>query len=220
MEAVFWKSLSMMVMNYCFAKSYGSHVLNIPRKFHKIMLLRAFAGFGGVSGLFTAAKYIPMSLLTCILMTNPLFVSLLGYVILREKLSKTDYLAIVFAFFGIILINDPFGWVDQDTVEVKKKDNKLLGVMLTIMTSFSGAVAFICMRYMKTDIHFSIGPFWYSTGCTFFSGVFLIFILRIDLNDSQSKFNSTDEDDPYKVNKYIPMHALLLSIASVATFVA
>ena len=37
--------------------------------------------------------------------------------------------------------------------------------------SVAGAVAFVCMRFMKTDIHFAVSPFWYALACTFFSPI-------------------------------------------------
>ena len=88
MEAVYWKSISMMVMNYMFTRYHGAYVLDVPRKFHKLMLLRAFTGFLGLAGIFIAVKHLPVSTANCIIMIDPLFVALLSFIFMGDKILE------------------------------------------------------------------------------------------------------------------------------------
>ena len=63
----------------------------------------------------------------------------------------------------------PFNWNGLEDREEAK--DKLIGVICCLIAAISGAVAFVCMRFMKTDIHFAVSPFWYALACTFFSPI-------------------------------------------------
>jgi len=43
-----------------------------------------------------------------------------------------------------------------------------------------GAFAILCMRIMRDGIHYSISPFWFASGCTFWSSI----VHMIQLNGS------------------------------------
>ena len=47
-EVLYWKSISMMIMNYFFVRSFGVFVMDIPRKYHRLIIIRAIAGFTGI----------------------------------------------------------------------------------------------------------------------------------------------------------------------------
>ena len=47
-EVLYWKSISMMVMNYLFVRSFGVFVMDIPRKYHRLIVVRACVGFMGI----------------------------------------------------------------------------------------------------------------------------------------------------------------------------
>ena len=47
-EVLYWKSISMMIMNYLFVRSFGAYVMDIPRKYHNLIVFRACVGFMGI----------------------------------------------------------------------------------------------------------------------------------------------------------------------------
>jgi len=49
-----------------------------------------------------------MSIASCIFYSAPIFTTLLSGIFLGEHMTKYDLIAVVFAFFGVILVNDPF----------------------------------------------------------------------------------------------------------------
>ena len=66
----------------------------------------------------------------------------------------------IFAFVGVVVINDPFGSSEMDQ---DKKGDFLIGSVFATSGALAASLASLCMRYM-TDIHYSISPFWFATG--------------------------------------------------------
>ena len=165
----------MLFMNYFFVRSFGQYVMGVPRKFHKIIIIRATSGFVGIAGIFYAIKFLPVATANCLIMTNPIWVAIFSFMVLGEKLSPLDLVSIGLAFLGVFLVCDPFNWNGLETEEVNQTD-KIIGVTCCLVASVAGAVSFVCMRIMKDDIHFSVSPFWYSIGGTFFSPIGAVFI--------------------------------------------
>ena len=98
----------MMVFNYTFVRSFGEFVMNVPRKFHKIIVLRACTGFLGMQGIYSSVKYLPVSTASCIVFTIPIWSAVGAFIFLKESLSKYDVLSIIAAFLGVIVINNPW----------------------------------------------------------------------------------------------------------------
>lgn len=84
-------------------------MLDIPKKYRTLIVIRTITGFIGIGGLFNAVKYMPISQANCIYFTSPMFLAVMAYFALNEKLSVYDIVSLISAFIGVILINDPFG---------------------------------------------------------------------------------------------------------------
>lgn len=106
--------MSMLVMNYLFVRSFGVFVMEVPRKFHRVIVLRAFAGFVGISCVFNAVKYLPVATANCIIMTNPMWVAILSHFVLGETIGRLDMIGLVLAFIGVLLVNDPLNFAGRD----------------------------------------------------------------------------------------------------------
>jgi drug/metabolite transporter (DMT)-like permease len=172
----------MMIGSYFYIRSFGAFPMDIPRKYHHIIIIRAVAGFTGIQGMFGSVKYLPVSTAGCIFFTQPIWTALLAWVFAKESLSVYDIISIIAAFIGVLIINNP--WQTQlgsqvltdnetsggyiDSKEYSPRD-KLIGSLLALIGSFGAATAFLCMRIMKSEIHYSVSPFWFSIGCTTFS---------------------------------------------------
>ena len=88
---------------------------------------------------------------------------------MKEKLNKYDILAVLLAFGGVVLINDPFGMGKED--DDNQKHSYLIGTLIAIAGSFGSACAMVCMRYMRVGLHHSIAPFYFGLGSVFFSPI-------------------------------------------------
>ena len=105
-------------------------------------------------------------------MTAPIPTAFLVHFFLKEQITKYDILSMVFAFGGVVMINDPFNAVEDP----KKQSNYFVGTIYAIFASFFAACAGLCMRYMRDGIHASISPFWFAAGGTFYSPLAFILI--------------------------------------------
>ena len=101
----------------------GQHAIEIPKKYHRLIIVRACVGFGGINGFWGATKFLPTSIAVCLDSLFSVWMTLMARVVLKEKLSYLDIVALFFGFIGILLINDPFDWYvrpDQKTQNSEK----------------------------------------------------------------------------------------------------
>lgn len=130
-------------------------------------------------------KYLPVSIAGCVFHTIPIWTALLAFIFINEKLTIYDMISIFTAFCGVVIINNP--WADgskyqaneiqegqSDFVDTKiyTSQDYIIGTAYAIIGAIGASLAFLCMRIMRTDIHFSISPFWFSIGCTFLAPIF------------------------------------------------
>ncbi len=47
-EVLYWRSLIMTVMGYFFIRAQGQDFNGVPRKFHRILVIRCLVGFVGI----------------------------------------------------------------------------------------------------------------------------------------------------------------------------
>ena len=73
----------------------------------RIHFLRSSCGWAGVSILFTAVLFIPVSDATAITFLNPIFAMLLAVLFLNEKVGIYRWLAVLITFSGAILLIRP-----------------------------------------------------------------------------------------------------------------
>ena len=111
-------------------------------------------------------KYMPVGLASTIFFTMPIWVVLIAYFLLKESITKYDILTLVTTFAGVVLINNPFEPQKEDA-----ETNYLYGTIYALTGSLGGAAALICMRVMRKNIHYSISPFWFASGCAFWSPI-------------------------------------------------
>ena len=126
----------------------------------------------------------PVSIAGCIFHTIPIWTALFAFIFIKERLSAYDILSIFTAFAGVIIINNP--WAEDEIDQIKEDtgnfvDRKvyttsdtIIGTIYCIVGAIGASLAFLCMRIMKEEIHFSISPFWFSIGCTFLSPIFSV----------------------------------------------
>jgi drug/metabolite transporter (DMT)-like permease len=115
------------------------------------------------------------------------------------------------AFAGVILINKP--WHTPSDSEQYSRRDILVGSSFALSGAICGAFALLCMRIMRNNIHYSISPFWFASGCCFCSPI----VHMVQLNSSWY-----DENNMLILNKettvYDTKTILLITAASVSSF--
>jgi drug/metabolite transporter (DMT)-like permease len=75
----------------------------------KLLIWRGLFGFSAMLFFFYTITTIPLGEAVTLNKTSPLFVSILAFLLLNEKLSKIGVFSLFIGFFGVILITKPFG---------------------------------------------------------------------------------------------------------------
>ena len=104
----------MSLFDYIFMKMFGQDQLAVPKETRITLFMRAIVGFGGVAGYYTAIKMTSLSRASVLFFTYPLFTAINARLFLGESISYYDWMAIVFAFIGIVMLQNPFGEKKSD----------------------------------------------------------------------------------------------------------
>ena len=97
--------------------------------------------------------------------------TIMAHFYLGEKISKYDIIALFTSFIGIIIINNP-PEVDENNNKIKyTSQDILIGTIFAVSGAIGGAMASITKRIMKSGINYSISPFWFAGGSTFWSPI-------------------------------------------------
>ncbi len=99
-------------------------------------ILRAFLGTAGLTFGFWTFQLMPMAQATLFLFTQPLFVVLFSYPVLKEKVGIYRILAVLIGFSGIFIIAGPSG------------DLPLSSVAIGLATGFFNATVALCLRWL------------------------------------------------------------------------
>ena len=107
-EILYIKSIWHTILNYLFCHFNGVFILDIPHEYRNIIVFRGLIGYVGIQGIWGAAKYMPITLASCITTTAPIWLAILAHFYLGETISKFDVFAIFTSFAGVLIINNPF----------------------------------------------------------------------------------------------------------------
>ena len=136
-EIMFFRNLiSLIFISYLIYK--------IPYKKHGgkfwLLLFRGFAGTVSLYAFFYNVSNISLGGAFAFQKTNPLFVTLIAFLFLKEKISLKSIFCLIFAFFGVLLIVQPF------TPEHLHTGFDLKNSLLGIFSGFSAAIALTSAR--------------------------------------------------------------------------
>jgi drug/metabolite transporter (DMT)-like permease len=139
-----------------------------------VIVLRALAGFWGIHGCWGALKYMPLNLANCLLMTGPIPIAIAARFILKESMTKYDIASMFMSLAGIFVINNPFA----EELDPTKAHNYWIGTMYALSALLANSIICLAMRHMRDGIHYTISPFWFSSGCTFISPLMQAYTLN------------------------------------------
>lgn len=98
----------MLVMNFLYARWHGVFIMDVPRRYQYWIVARALLGYFGLMGIWSSVKYIPVYVANCIFFTMPVWVAFYAACFANEPITKYDVAALLFAFAGVVVINNPF----------------------------------------------------------------------------------------------------------------
>jgi len=144
----FYRSLVNFILNCIFLTWDGVPVtewLGTKRNQVWLLFLRSFFGMGGMIGGFTAFQLLELGDASCFRQSVPIWTSLFGWIILREKLDVIQISIISFIMGGLILVTRPsalFGGGVYDRTF-------LHGMTAGIIAAMCASMAFVMIRKVK-----------------------------------------------------------------------
>lgn len=100
-EIVFFRSVVSLILSYTFLTASG---VNIWGNNKKILLMRGASGAVALILYFATIQAIPLASAVTIQFLSPIFTSILGIFIVKEKVKPLQWLFFLVAFAGIIII--------------------------------------------------------------------------------------------------------------------
>ena len=170
-EVAYWQGLVVSVTLICIL-SYqeekagrGADFFKVPKEVRTPFILRGVFGFTSNILLFQSLHYIPLSKMTVLFYTNPIFIALIAYVMLKIKMTNFDIAGILATFIGVYIFSmDPF---NNDPTAKSLEFNStewwsdLFGTFIALLGSANTAGAMIAIRKVGGQAHFlMLGLVW------------------------------------------------------------
>ncbi len=106
LEIVFWRNLAGMTMILLALRHTPA---SLPGGAPALLLLRGILGFSAMILFFYTITTIPLGEAITLNKTSPLFVTLLAFFLMKERIGSWGFLALFLGFLGVILITKPGG---------------------------------------------------------------------------------------------------------------
>ncbi|NIP37916.1 MAG: DMT family transporter [Candidatus Dadabacteria bacterium] len=130
----FWRMLFSFVLVFFLASKSGKTTILFSRK---LLWLRSITGTIAMLATFYSFTHLPVSDVSAITETRPVWVALLAVAILGERLRRALLPITVLSIIGVLLIEKPHF------------DNRNFAVFVTLAASVLGAVVMICLRKLR-----------------------------------------------------------------------
>ena len=159
-QLVFFRSLVALLI-FSPMLLQNRHLLKTNRL--KGHLLRSIFGLASMFCLFVSAPHIPFTDLTLIIFTMPLFVTILSYPLLKEKVARNQYLIVIAGFIGIFIATEP------------ETNNFTIYYFIAVAGSALYGLAVITIRQLGETEAPGTTFFYFTIICTILSGCTLPF---------------------------------------------
>lgn len=158
-EIIFFRSVVSLVMSYGILKHKK---INIWGNNKKWLIIRGIAGSAGLLFFFTTIKVMPLGSAIAIQYLSPIFTSLLGIIIVKEKVLPWQWVFFGLAFVGVIVIQG----FDPRVTPVQ--------ALIGIAGALSAGMAYNSIRKLKDSDHPLVIIFYFPLVTIPITGVYLL----------------------------------------------
>ncbi|GAB9468468.1 Drug/metabolite transporter [Globisporangium polare] len=147
MEAIFWRSLVALALNYAFI-AHKNEKLYVKPEDRMMMLYRVIAGFSSISFAFYAVSQMVLADASVIIFTSPVITFFFGACFLGEKIDLPSFFFAVLSFAGLICVVRPgfiFGY-DHATAQT---DGTWIAIGSALLGAVGQAFVFISVRKLQ-----------------------------------------------------------------------
>ena len=181
-EVIFIRGITDLSLTLIICQIIGIDVINIEKKSRNHIKARMFFAVTSAFFIFIAYKVNPLSIATLLTYTSPIFTSILSFIILREKMTKYDFINIISCWIGVVLITNPFGNSDNTIT--------MFGIIIGLLASITMAGSFTMVRMVSITFHYFVPMFYYSLATTAFAPVG--YIVMVALGHSPTVLTSSE----------------------------
>ena len=158
-EIIFFRSVVSLIMSYGLLKQQKVNIWGNNKKW---LIIRGIAGSAGLLFFFTTIKVMPLGSAIAIQYLSPIFTSLLGIFIVKEKVLSWQWVFFAMAFIGVVVIQ---GFDTRVTSE-----QALVG----IAGAFSAGMAYNSIRKLKDSEHPLVIIFYFPLVTIPITGAYLL----------------------------------------------
>ncbi|AKB37658.1 integral membrane protein [Methanosarcina siciliae C2J] len=151
-------------------KLSGSSRIQLRGKRKAMLLLGAWQA-GVMLSYYTAVNFTNVSMSVLLLYTAPLYVLLIAPILLKEKISTKNLVALTLSLIGVVVVVGPVNLVSGTT-----GSGYLYGVLMGLFSGFFYACIIMTSRYLR-DEYSGLEQLFLSTGVTLV--ILLPFMLQI-----------------------------------------
>ena len=156
MELVLARVVVTLVMSWWALRSLGINPWGNDRR---LLLLRGFAGFMGLSCYFYAINHLPLADATVIQFCNPMLAALIAVFALGEPLRGADVLATLLSMFGVVLVAQPtFLFSTGAALDP-------VAVVIGVVGAIFSAIAYVVIRKLGATEHHMVVVFYFPLVC-------------------------------------------------------
>jgi drug/metabolite transporter (DMT)-like permease len=150
------------VLLIIFFKKLKNKNLHLKTKNIKLHILRAVFSMLAMYLLYYSLRFIPIVEANLLMMTNALFIPIIGFLFFKYKLSKKHLLAVIIGFIGIFLILRPSTMIFQSKA------------LYALFSGLTASISFIYIRKISKVDHHHTSMFYYFL-FAFLISIFLVF---------------------------------------------
>lgn len=159
-EIVFFRSVVSLVLSYVFLAQQKVSVWGNNKK---ILLFRGMSGAVALIMYFTTLQYIPLASAVTIQFLSPIFTSILGVFIVKEKVKPLQWLFFLMAFAGVIMVQ---GFDPRITT---------FYLVIGVVSAFFSGLAYNWIRKLKLTEHPLVIVFYFPLVTLPITGIYSAF---------------------------------------------
>lgn len=152
------KSIPPVFIYYFIAKKQGVNLFKMSNQTALLLLCRVVFGVSAMGLITFSINYISVSINTIITNLSPIYVAILSFLLLKERISTIEVILMFLGFFGIYLIA-----IDKPADEADES-NYFIGVVCNVFASLIMSVGYICLRKINTTNSSLYSPFYFFIG--------------------------------------------------------
>jgi drug/metabolite transporter (DMT)-like permease len=152
MELVLARVVVTLIMSWWVIRGLGIYPWGNNKK---LLLMRGFAGFMGLSCYFYAIAHLPLADATVIQFCNPMLAALIAVFALKEPLRMIDVIATVFSMIGVVLVAQPTFLFTRGTALDP------VAVVIGVVGAIFSAIAYVVIRRLGSTEHHMVVVFYF-----------------------------------------------------------